>query len=192
MTVSTPERELTPAARRILDAATDLFYGHGINSVGVELIAERAGTTKKTIYDRFGSKEGLVVAYLEARARRWQAHVTDHLAGVGGGASGRAVAVLDALESWLEMADRGCGFVAAYAELSTSSERATVVVRAEKEWTRDLFRRLLAEGGVDDDGSLARQLTLVLEGAIVESTAGGSTYALDDARAAMRTLLDRR
>jgi AcrR family transcriptional regulator len=192
MTATSHEPTLTPAAQRILDAATELFYGRGINSVGVELIAERAGTTKKTIYDRFGSKEGLVVAYLEARARRWQTHVSDHLAGVDEGASGRAVAVLDALESWLEMADRGCGFVAAYAELSTSSERATVVVRAEKQWMRELFGRLLTEGGVEDDGSLARQLALVLEGAIVESTAGGSPYALDDARAAMRALLDGR
>ena len=180
---------LTPAAKRILDAATELFYGRGINSVGVELVAERAGTTKKTIYDRFGSKEGLVIAYLEARARRWQAHVSDHVARADGGARERVVAVIDALESWLEMADRGCGFVAAYAELSTSSERVTAVVRAEKEWMRALFGRVLAEAGIADDGSLARQLALVQEGAVVESTAGGSPYALDDARAAMRTLV---
>lgn len=192
MTTTLDEPTLTPAAQRILDAATDLFYGRGINSVGVELIAEQAGTTKKTIYDRFGSKEGLVVAYLEARARRWQAHVSAHVAGGEGAAADRAVAVLDALESWLEMADRGCGFVAAYAELSTSSERATVVVRAEKQWMREFYGRLLAEGGIADNGSLARQLALVLEGAVVESTAGGSAYALDDARAAMRALLDRR
>jgi AcrR family transcriptional regulator len=182
---------LTPAARRILDAATELFYSRGINSVGVDLVAEHAGTTKKTIYDRFGSKEGLVVAYLEARARRWQAHVTAHLADVDAGVTRRAVSVIDALESWLEMADRGCGFVNAYAELSTSSERATVVVRAEKQWMRELFGRLLGEGGVEDDGSLARQLALVQEGAVVESTAGGSPYALDDARTAMRTLIGR-
>lgn len=189
---ATTEQDLTPAARRILDAATDLFYSRGINSVGVELVAERAGTTKKTIYDRFGSKDGLVVAYLEARARRWQTHVTEHVSRVEGGAGDQAVAVIDALESWLELADRGCGFVAAYAELSTSSQRATTVVRAEKAWMRAYFDRLLAEGDVEDDGSLARQLALVQEGAVVESTAGGSPYALDDARTAMRTLMDRR
>jgi len=192
MTTTTDEPALTPAARRILDAATELFYGHGINSVGVELVAERAGTTKKTIYDRFGSKEGLVVAYLEARARRWQTHVTDHVVRAQGGPADRVVAVIDALESWLEMADRGCGFVAAYAELSTSSERATAVVRAEKQWMRDLFVRVLAGGGIEDDGTLARQLALVQEGAVVESTAGGSPYALEDARDVMRRLLDGR
>src|SRR3954462_11031794 len=143
MTTTTDAPVLTPAAQRILDAATELFYGRGINSVGVELVAERAGTTKKTIYDRFGSKEGLVVAYLEARARGWQAHVTPHVAQAGVSVADRAVAVIDALESWLEMPDRGCGFVAAYAELSTSSERATAVVRAEKQWMRELFAQLL-------------------------------------------------
>ncbi len=59
---------MTPAAHRILDAASELYYDRGINSVGMDLVAEQAGTTKKTIYDRFGSKDGLVVAYLEARA----------------------------------------------------------------------------------------------------------------------------
>ena len=189
MSTTTDEPDLTPAARRILDAATVLFYYRGINSVGVELVAERAGTTKKTIYDRFGSKEGLVVAYLEARARRWQAHVAHHVDRAEGGVVDRAVAVIDALESWLEIADRGCGFVAAYAELSTTSERVTGVVHAEKQWMRELFDRILAEGGVEHDGSLARQLALVQEGAVVESTAGGSSYALDDARATMRALL---
>lgn len=192
MTQTTEEPVLTPAARRILDAATELFYGQGINSVGVELVAERAGTTKKTIYDRFGSKEGLVIAYLEARARRWQAHVAQHVERAGDSVADQAVAVIDALESWLEMAGRGCGFVAAYAELSTSSERTTTVVRAEKQWMRELFARLLAEGGIQDDGSLARQLALVQEGAVVQSTAGGSAEALDDARAVMRTLVESR
>jgi len=189
VSVTTEQPALTPAARRILDAASDLYYRRGITSVGMELVAEQAGTTKKTIYDRFGSKDGLVVAYLEARAVRWQSHVTARLDEVEGSAADRAVAVLDALESWLEAAERGCGFVNAYAELSTSSERATVVVRAEKQWMRDLYGRVLAEGGVEDDGSLARQLALVHEGAIIESTAGGSAYALDDARHVMRSLL---
>ena len=183
---------LTPAARRILDAATDLFYSRGITSVGVELVAEQAGTTKKTIYDRFGSKEGLVVAYLEARARRWQAHVDRPPR--EGRRRRRATGPWPCSTRWSRGSRWPTGAAAsstAYAELSTSSERATAVVRAEKEWMRELFGRLLAEGGIEDDGSLARQLALVHEGAIVESTAGGSPYALDDARAAMRTLVDR-
>ena len=36
--------------------------------MGVDLIAETAGTTKKTLYDRFGSKDELVARYLRRRA----------------------------------------------------------------------------------------------------------------------------
>ena len=57
---ATAEQDLTPAARRILAAATDLFYSRGINSVGVELVAERAGTTKTALYRRWSSKADLV------------------------------------------------------------------------------------------------------------------------------------
>ena len=181
-TIESEDREMTPAARRILDAASELYYDRGINSVGMDLVAEQAGTTKKTIYDRFGSKDGLVVAYLEARARRWQAHVEDHLATVEGPGVERVVAVVDALESWLAAGSRGCGFVNAYAELSTQSAAATAVVRREKEWVRGLYARLLAEAGVASPVSLGRQLALVHEGAIVALTARGSAEATPGAR----------
>ena len=56
-----------------------MFYSRGIRAVGVDLIADRAGTTKKTLYDRFGSKDALVALYLRRRARRWQEYVVDYL-----------------------------------------------------------------------------------------------------------------
>ena len=189
MTTTTDEPTLTPAAKRILHAASELYYDRGINTVGMDLVAEHAGTTKKTIYDRFGSKDGLVVAYLEARARRWQEHVESWLASSPAEGVDRAVAVLDALESWMASGTRGCGFVNAYAELSTQSAAATRVVRREKEWVRDLYSTLLAEAGVSSPGALGRQLALIHEGAIVELTAGDSPEALDDARDAMRSAL---
>ncbi len=63
---------MTPGARRVLEAAERLFYEHGIHAVGVDLIAAEAGVTKKTLYDRFGSKEQIVVEYLAGRDERWR------------------------------------------------------------------------------------------------------------------------
>ena len=191
MTIAPDDLRMTPAAHRILDAASTLYYDRGINSVGMDLVAEHAGTTKKTIYDRFGSKDGLVVAYLEARARRWQSHVEDHLATIPDAGVQRLVAVIDALESWLTAGSglRGCGFVNAYAELSTLSQGATDVVRREKEWIRRLYARLLTEAGVAAPDAVGRQLALIHEGAVVALTAGGSAEALDDARQATRVLV---
>src|SRR5918994_1513929 len=70
---------LTPAGERLLDAAAELFYRRGIRAVGVDLIADVAGTTKKTLYDRFGSKDALVALYLRRRAQRWQVFVREYV-----------------------------------------------------------------------------------------------------------------
>src|SRR4030088_449966 len=53
---------------RILLAARDLFHRHGIRKVGVETIAEAAGTNKMTLYRHFCSKDDLIVAYLRGVA----------------------------------------------------------------------------------------------------------------------------
>lgn len=45
--------------------------------MGVDLIASEAGVIKKTLYDRFGSKEQIVVEYLAARDERWRSFLTD-------------------------------------------------------------------------------------------------------------------
>ena len=48
-------------------AASELFYKEGVTAVGIERVLEHAGVAKATLYSAFGSKEGLVRAYLRAR-----------------------------------------------------------------------------------------------------------------------------
>lgn len=55
------------AADRVSEAADRLFYARGIRAVGVDEIVAQAGVTKPSLYRRFGSKDELVVACLEAR-----------------------------------------------------------------------------------------------------------------------------
>src|SRR5437870_2280594 len=66
--VSTSANSQTPPRERILAAASDLFYRHGIRAVGVEAIAEAAGTNKMTLYRHFDSKDELVAEYLRRLA----------------------------------------------------------------------------------------------------------------------------
>src|SRR5215467_4734969 len=65
---SSSERKIPPRDR-ILVAASDLFYRHGIRAVGVEAIAEAAGTNKMTLYRHFDSKDELVAEYLRQAAK---------------------------------------------------------------------------------------------------------------------------
>jgi AcrR family transcriptional regulator len=180
----------TPAGERILDTASTLFYERGIRAVGVDLIADEAGTTKKTLYDRFGSKDELVAAYLSKRAARWVAFLTDHLERhAPDPGPPRVLAVVDALEEWLSGQDRGCAFVNAYAEIGGTDHPGNEVIREDKRFMRALFVRLVDEARVPEPDLLGAQLHLLYEGAIVVRTAGGVDGAYDEARAGMTRLL---
>src|SRR5713226_1952074 len=61
--------ERIPPRQRLLAVAADLFYRHGIRAVGVEAIAEAAGTNKMTLYRHFASKDELVAEYLRQSAK---------------------------------------------------------------------------------------------------------------------------
>lgn len=180
----------TPAGVRILDTASALFYERGIRAVGVDLIADEAGTTKKTLYDRFGSKDELVAAYLTRRATRWIDFLTDHLQRHAPEPGPRRVlAVMDALEERMREQDRGCAFVNAYAELGGTDHPGNAVIREDKRYMRALFVRLVDEAGIPDAEAVGTHVHLLYEGAIVARTAGGFDDAYGEARAAMTRLL---
>src|ERR1700759_3371006 len=58
------------ARERIELAATRLFYRQGIHATGVELIAQEANVSKRTLYQHFPSKNDLVDSYLRGMDQR--------------------------------------------------------------------------------------------------------------------------
>lgn len=168
---------LTPGARRVLDAASHLFYERGIHAVGVDTIAEAAGVTKKTLYDRFGSKETLVVAYLQHRDARWRDHVAANLARVPAPGVERILTIFDAAESWSDdNSSKGCSAINARAEIGDGHDGHPVFpeVARQKVWLLVVFEDLCQEAGIPDARAMAEALMLLYEGAIV--TVGMETF----------------
>ncbi|PSK97113.1 TetR family transcriptional regulator [Murinocardiopsis flavida] len=183
------DRPLTPAAQRVLDVAGDLFYRRGINTVGMELVAEQAGVTKKTIYDRFGSKEALVVAYLRARDARWRQWVTDAVDAEDDPVR-RILATFDALAEWTDREnERGCAMVNACAELADPDHPGRAAARDQKEWLRGRYLELAAELGAADPARLADTLLILHEGAVVGRSVAELPGAIATARDAAARLL---
>lgn len=180
---------LTPGAQRILDVASELFYARGIHAVGVDTIAAESEVTKRTLYDRFGSKDELVAAYLRARDARWRALVVAAVEAADGPA-GRVLAPFDVLETWVADAGRGCAFVNAFAELDDAAHPGRAVIADEKRWLEELFAtELRAAGSGDGDGDLALHLLLLHEGALVSCAVAGRPTAPRVAREAARALV---
>ncbi|WP_020670441.1 TetR/AcrR family transcriptional regulator [Amycolatopsis nigrescens] len=183
---------LTPAAERVLAVAGKLFYENGIHAVGVETIATEAGVTKKTLYDRFGSKDALIGHYLRRRDERWRAHVREAVEGRPRVAPARRpLLVFDALDEWMARENtRGCGFVNAHAELTDEAHPGRLVIAEQKRWLLDYLRELAEQAGLDNPGKLADTLLVLLEGATVTASLGVVPGAVRAAREVAKSLLD--
>src|SRR5689334_15175266 len=157
-----------PARDRLLDAASELFYEHGVHTVGIDTIIERAAVAKATLYSAFGSKEGLVRAYLEARHASRRAAVLAEMA-LHDDPGGKLLALFDVLVTTVKQPGFcGCAFANASAESGPDSAAAEVT-RKVREWLLGVMAEQATAPGVADPAGLARQLTLLYDGALAQS-----------------------
>lgn len=175
--------EWTPKARVILDAASTLFYEHGIHAVGVEAIAAEAGVTKRTLYDRFGSKEQLVVEYLRARDDRWRLFLQERLDAADDSPEQQLTAVFDASRAWAaDHGPKGCSMINAHAEISDPTHPAYAIIVGQKQWMLDLFTTIARDASAHDTALVGERLLLLHEGALVTAGMGVTADAFDVAR----------
>jgi AcrR family transcriptional regulator len=174
---------------RLLDAANELFYAEGVQTVGIDRIIEHAGVAKASLYSTYGSKEELVRAYLEARhagtVERLRSTVEQHQ-----DPKARLLAVFDAqARIFAEPGFRGCAFVTASAEAPHGGliEKAADDYRAD---IRQLFTELATQAGVADPGRLAWQLQLIYDGGGLSARMDRSPSVAPVARDAAEALID--
>lgn len=162
-----PETDAADPPRiRILAAARELFYRHGIRAVGVESIAEAAATNKMTLYRHFGSKDDLIVAYVQEVAdeadTQWRAFESAH----PGNAAGQVEAWLQHVERVVnQIGDRGCALANAAVELQGSEHPALRVVEAYKARSRQRLVNLFSAAGYESPDRVADEVFLLFEGA---------------------------
>src|SRR5580700_10341932 len=131
--MSTRASDTRPTRDRLLDAASELFYQHGVHTVGIDTIIERAGVAKASLYSAYGSKEELVRAYLEARHASRRAAVLAEME-MHDDPMGKLLAVFDVLITMVKRPTfRGCAFANASAESELDSAAAEVT-RKVREW----------------------------------------------------------
>jgi AcrR family transcriptional regulator len=157
-----------PPRERILKAADDLFYRHGIRAVGVEAIAEAAGTNKMTLYRHFPSKDALVAEYLRQKGKRvealWQSLETAH---PGDSRAQLRAWLRHMAEDVVRRGNRGCAHANAAIELAEKDHPARPVIEAFKRRQRERLTELCRGAGLADPELLSDELHLVLEGARV-------------------------
>jgi AcrR family transcriptional regulator len=160
---------------RILRTAGELFYKEGVRGAGVDLIAEKAGLTKQTLYRYFPSKDALISAYLIERdisVRIWLSHA----AGSKATSAAELVRGLFAvLGKWFESEGfRGCSFVNATVESGSSNEVTRAIAKSHKDQMRDWLVEAFAKEKRPNPQSLAAKIMILVDGAIASSVVQGN------------------
>jgi AcrR family transcriptional regulator len=179
-------RTTRDARSRILETAGRLFYAEGVRAIGVDRVIAESGVARMTLYNQFGSKSGLVAAWLERRDAEWMGWLEQRVQALGGDVA----AVFDALGEWFDSDTfRGCAFINTHAELGDSDDAAAAHIRAHKEALRAFLQRVAREDGAADPTRFSHDLLLIVEGAIVTASIGTLPAAADIAKHAALRLL---
>jgi AcrR family transcriptional regulator len=173
---------------RLLQAASELFYAEGVQSVGIDRVIERAGVAKASLYSTFGSKEALVCAYLDARHRETLARLHSAVAAAADPIEG-LLAVFDAQARLFRAPDfRGCAFAAAAVE-APAGGKIDAAADSYRHDIHALFSELAEAAGAADPALLASQLQMIYDGGGLAAKMDQNPDIAAPARAAASALI---
>lgn len=181
MSVSTPgPRE------RLLKAAQELTYRDGVG-VGVDALLTAANAARRSLYEHFGGKDGLIAEVLRRSTAEDEARYRQVMDAAGEDPRKRLLAIFDGIAATIKEPDfRGCRYLAADLALADSGHPAHTITRRYRERIQQLLEDELRKLGHPQPAHAASQLHLIIEGTL----AAGATRPQTDPAAPARTLAE--
>lgn len=178
-----------PARARLLHAADELFYEHGIAGTGVDAVIQRAGVATGSLYKNFSGKDDLVAAYLADRDQRWRAAWEAAVAGADDPVD-RVLAIFRGTRRWRDEVGlrHGCAHVAAATALP-AHHPGIAVATAHKRHVVERLTALVAGTDVADPAETARDIALIYDGMLSALAIPLDTDPIDRAERLARRLL---
>lgn len=151
---------------RLLAAGQQLFYSRGA-SVGVDALLNEAQVARRSLYEHFGGKDGLIAAVLRRASDEDLAWYEDALAGATEPRA-RLLRLFDRLDELVSNPDfRGCRYFATDLSFADPRHSAHAETDAFRRRLRALLLRELKALGHDHPERAAEQLHLLIEGTLV-------------------------
>jgi AcrR family transcriptional regulator len=174
---------------RLLAAGQDLFYSRGA-AVGVDALLKEANVARRSLYEHFGGKDGLVTAVLQRASAEDLAWYESALAGAEEPRD-RLLGLFDRLDELVSNESfRGCRYFAtdlAFAEPDHPAHAETEIFR--RRLHELLVRELDALGHAHPDRA-AEQLHLLIEGTLVRGASQDGRHPALAARDLAAVVLD--
>lgn len=180
-------RRNRPSPRsRLLESATNLFTTEGIRVIGIDRILREADVAKASLYSLFGSKDALVIAYVESLDEKYRADWEARTEGVTDPHQ-KVLAFFDkAIEEQPDMEFRGSHFLNAageYPRPETDAERGIVAACMEhRNWMHSTMTALLTAKNGYPSATQASQLLIFLDGGMAGARLTRELSSLKTAR----------
>ncbi|OAR23456.1 TetR family transcriptional regulator [Streptomyces sp. ERV7] len=171
---------------RLLLAAQELTYTQGVG-VGVDALLKAAGVARRSLYEHFGGKDGLIAEMLRRSTAEDEERYRATMADAGDEPRVRLLAVVDRLGRIASEPDfHGCRYLAADLALSDPEHPGHEVTRAYRRVLHGLFTDEFAALGHARPEFAADQLLLLVDGLL----AAGATRPGSRPAAASRELAE--
>ena len=174
---------------RLLEAAQTLFYARGA-TVGVGALLEEANVARRSLYEHFGDKDGLVAAVIRRASDEDVAWYEDALAGATEPRA-RLLGLFDRLDELVSHADfRGCRYLSTDLAFADPGHPAHAETAAYRRRLRALLVRELEALGHARPAHAAEQLHLLIEGVLVVGATHDGEHPARVARELAAIILD--
>jgi AcrR family transcriptional regulator len=175
----------------LVQKALKAFYQNGFHATGMDKLVEDTGISKTSMYKHFRTKEDLILAVLRLRDEQFRNWLYRRMEDLADTPKEQLIAMFDALEEWFaEPGYKGCMFIKASSEYQEASHPIHKQAADHKRLLERHMSDLAGKAGLDDPDTIARQLLLLKEGAIVTANLGHTDHPAREAKAAARQLLN--
>jgi AcrR family transcriptional regulator len=176
-----PTRTTSRPRERLLAAAKELTYSQGVG-VGVDAILKEAKVARRSLYEHFGGKDGLIAEVLRLTTAEDEALFRQTMEAAGDDPRVRLLAIFDMLAEVIEDPDfRGCRYLSADLALTDPDHPAHAITRQYRDHVHELLKEELVKLGHQQPASAANQLLLLIDGTL---SAGVTKPHTDPARLA--------
>ena len=178
---------------KIVETAKDLFYKNGYRATGIDQILAEAGVSKPTMYKYFRSKDELIIASLKLWDTEFRTRLDKFMDDFSGSAHDRFLHLFEFLKSWFESPEfNGCMYISASVEYSDHNNSINQLAREQKESLTSYIEKLLKDSSVMDSDSVAKQISMVVEGAVTTAHLVGSSDAAAEAKSIASLIINSR
>lgn len=174
----------------IIKSAYEIFYKNGFHATGVDAIVDGTGISKRTLYKHFTSKEGLILATVNYYHQITYRAISDYIEkSPSDNPVDKALMIFDFLADLVDAGNlEGCFAMNAKTEYSNKAMEIESACDGHVIALRELIEKYLSEAKIAESETLAMQIIMLFEGAILRNKATKNSLPTQLAKSAAKSI----